>query len=241
MVRLVVKEISHIVLTEYEQPCMFEFTVLISFKQIVCWSKLLIITHSSHSLSYLIFYPGHFSSPAEFSGRGELPAFWIAVWLKHDCCYVLSHSPFHCLCPWVCVRVRMCVIPFTHLEAAYSSELLCWLQSQSNQSSLFLCLSPFLTPNQNCPVFQSFLSIQLCHSIYHFIFLSFHSSFISLKVSKLFENITPTTTILARFSPFSSFLKPVYIRLICLWQKDAPLLLWASWRSALKNVWIGLR
>lgn len=95
----------------------------------------------------------------------------------------------------------MCVTPFTHLEAAYSSELLRWLQSQPNQSSLSLSL-PFaslplslshslflslslpssLTPNQNCPVFQSSLSIQLCNSIYHFIFsfisLFFHSTLV---------------------------------------------------------------
>lgn len=87
-----------------------------------------------------------------------------------------------CACVWT---------PFTHLEAAYASELLCWLQSQPNQSSPSLCLSPFLTHNQNYPVFQSFLSIQLCNSIYHFILfyftpLSYHSSLFS----KLFQNIT---------------------------------------------------
>ena len=94
----------------------------------------------------------------------------------------------------------MCVTPFTHLEAAYSSELLRWLQSHQTKalspslSPLRLSLSlsfsfslspsppPSLPPPPNSPLFLSSLSIQLCNSIYHFIFsfisLFFHSTLV---------------------------------------------------------------
>lgn len=115
-------------------------------------------------------------------------AMWLKTWLP-----LCPVKHFFSLPVPMCVYV--CVIPFTHLEAAYFSELLCWLQSQPDQSSPTLPLSlSSLTSNQHCPVFQSFLSNQFCNSICHFTFLSFQLCFdFSSPFSKLFENITPHT------------------------------------------------
>lgn len=133
--------------------------------------------------------------------------------------FALSHAFLLRLCP--------CVSPFVWLL------LLIWKQlsplssagCNPNQTKA-LTLSPSLpsvTPNQDCPVFQSFLSIQLCNSVISFFF---HFTCHSFYSSPFWKLLSPTW-----FSSFFSVLKPVYIRLICLWQMNAPLLLWESWRS----------
>ena len=145
---------------------------------------------------------------------------------------VVSHTPFHCLYP--------CVAVCDSFHSSGSS-LLLWaallaaiptkpkppppVSLPSLSGSLSIANPPPIktpVPSFNLSSPSSFVTI------YHFIFLSFPSS----PFSKLFENITPPPPPPPVWiSPFSSFLQPVYIRLICLWQKDAPMLLWASWRT----------
>lgn len=128
------------------------------------------------------------SLSADFRGFGDLLALRAAVWLKHGCYCSLSLA----VCVHVCVRVHVCDSFHT-----CGSSLLLWAASlaaiPTKPKALSLCLS---NPQSKCPVFQSFLSIQLCNSIYQPISFSYftHFSFHSSPFSNLFENIAPHPT-----------------------------------------------
>lgn len=166
----------------------------------------------------------------EFSGS-DLSDLWFAVWREHG-----AIVAFHCSSSPVPSYERACV-SLLSLIWKQLIPLSCSTGCNPNQTKA----PPFQATNQNWPIFSIFplqpalkFCMSFCFFFFLFIFalLSYHSS----HFSKLLENIT----LPLHFSLFS-FLKPVYIRLICLWQKDAPLLLRMSQRNALKNVWKGLR
>lgn len=99
-----------------------------------------------------------------------------------------------------CVWEGLCVTPFTHLEAAYSTELLHWLQSQPNQSSPFPSHQSKLAHLFNLPSPASFEILYVI--LLFFFFCSYlHFFHITLVTFQSYLKTSPSPFISA-FSPF---------------------------------------